>query len=73
MSKDDQSEAAHRVAKATASKDSAPPSELSPREEEAWSTWIAGVGRIDERALNLLRAAFEAGVDAARGLSGESR
>ena len=34
--------------------------------EAAWERWIAGVQKVDERAKTLLRAAFEAGVEAAR-------
>jgi hypothetical protein len=33
--------------------------------EAAWQRWIAGVQQVDERVRTLLRAAFEAGVDAA--------
>ena len=32
--------------------------------EAAWSEWIKGIQGIDERARTLLRAAFEAGVEA---------
>ena len=34
--------------------------------EAAWAAWIKGVQKIDERTRNLLRAAFEAGVDVGR-------
>src|SRR3982750_4673989 len=34
--------------------------------EAAWEAWIAGVGKVDERAKALLRAAFEVGVEAAK-------
>jgi hypothetical protein len=37
---------------------------LSPELEAAWKAWSAGVGKVDARGLALLRAAFEAGVDA---------
>jgi hypothetical protein len=33
--------------------------------EEAWAQWSAGVGNVDQRTMTLLRAAFEAGMDAA--------
>ena len=39
---------------------------LPPDVEAAWRAWSAGVGKLDERAMSLLRAAFEAGVEAAR-------
>jgi hypothetical protein len=32
--------------------------------EAAWKAWSAGVGKVDERGMALLRAAFEGGVDA---------
>lgn len=32
--------------------------------EARWEAWIAGVGRVDDRARALLRAAFEVGVEA---------
>lgn len=32
--------------------------------EAAWEAWIAGVGKVDDRAKALLRAAFEVGVEA---------
>ena len=34
--------------------------------EAAWDAWIAGVGKVDQRAATLLRAAFEVGVAAGR-------
>jgi hypothetical protein len=34
--------------------------------EAVWASWIAGVGRVDERAKALLRAAFEVGVEVGR-------
>ena len=40
--------------------------ELPADAEAAWAAWIKGVQKIDERTRNLLRAAFEVGVDAGR-------
>jgi hypothetical protein len=40
--------------------------ELPADVEAAWTAWIKGVQKIDERTRNLLRAAFEAGHDAGR-------
>jgi len=37
--------------------------------ESAWAEWIKGIQGIDERARTLLRAAFEAGVEAGKGSS----
>lgn len=34
--------------------------------EAAWERWSAGVGKVDARAMALLRAAFEAGAEAAK-------
>jgi hypothetical protein len=34
--------------------------------ERAWAAWSAHIQQVDERGLTLLRAAFEAGWDAAR-------
>ena len=34
--------------------------------EAAWKAWSVGVGKVDERGMTLLRAAFEAGVEAGR-------
>lgn len=34
--------------------------------EAAWAAWSAGVGKVDARAMALLRAAFEAGVEAGK-------
>jgi hypothetical protein len=33
--------------------------------EAAWKAWSAGVGKVDARGMALLRAAFEAGAEAA--------
>lgn len=35
--------------------------------EAAWAQWSAGILNVDERAMTLLRAAFEAGWEAGRG------
>ena len=40
---------------------------LPPDLEAAWAQWIKGIQGIDERARTLLRAAFEAGVEAGGG------
>jgi len=61
MSDDPNKEAARVVRKATDEGNSLP-AEL----EAAWAEWIKGIQGIDERARTLLRAAFEAGVEAAR-------
>lgn len=42
---------------------------LSPGLEASWSEWIKGIHGIDERVRTLLRAAFEAGVEAGQGMS----
>jgi hypothetical protein len=34
--------------------------------EAAWEQWIAGIQKVDTRAKTLLRAAFEAGAEAAQ-------
>ena len=34
--------------------------------EAAWTEWSRGIKNVDERGMTLLRAAFEAGVDAGR-------
>jgi hypothetical protein len=38
---------------------------LPPGIEAAWVAWSRGVGKVDERGMALLRAAFEVGVEAA--------
>jgi hypothetical protein len=40
--------------------------ELPPDVEAAWTDWKRRIQRVDERTRTLLRAAFEAGVAAAR-------
>jgi len=39
---------------------------LPPGIEAAWEAWSRGVGKVDERGMALLRAAFEVGVEAAK-------
>ena len=53
--------AARTVAQSTAKLDKPLPADV----EAAWAAWSAGVGKVDARAMALLRAAFEAGVEAA--------
>ena len=61
--KEDASQAAVRVVASTTAKHEQPlPADL----EAAWKQWSAGVGNVDARAMALLRAAFEAGAEAAR-------
>ena len=55
--------AARVVAESTAHTADSLPADL----EAAWKAWSAGVGKVDSRAMSLLRAAFEAGAEAARG------
>jgi hypothetical protein len=43
------------------------PSEKLPEDvEAAWAAWSAHIQAVDERAMTLLKAAFEAGWDAGR-------
>lgn len=63
MPKDPNTEAARIVRDATQTDETLPP-DL----EAAWAEWIKGIQKVDERARTLLRAAFEAGVEAARQL-----
>jgi hypothetical protein len=59
----DDNQAAARVVGETVARHEKPlPDDL----EAAWRAWSAGVGNVDVRARALLRAAFEAGVEAAR-------
>jgi hypothetical protein len=59
----DANQSAARVVKETVAKHSEPlPVDL----EAAWDAWSRGVGKVDARAMALLRAAFEAGAEAAR-------
>ena len=61
VSSDPNQEAARVVREATASNEKLPASV-----EAAWERWSKGIQKVDERVKSLLRAAFEAGVDAAR-------
>lgn len=63
QSGEDESQAAVRVVGETAARHS---ESLPANLEAAWNQWSAGVGRVDDRAMALLRAAFEAGVEAGR-------
>jgi hypothetical protein len=68
MKRDPIAEAARLVRKATAGADEPLPPDL----EAAWEAWRKGVQQVDERVSTLLRAAFEAGADAARSLAASS-
>ena len=57
--KDSNQEAARVVGEATHDGET-----LAPDIEAAWAEWIKGIQQVDERARTLLRAAFEAGVEA---------
>jgi hypothetical protein len=50
------------VAESTAKHEDALPADV----EAVWDAWIAGVGKVDQRAATLLRAAFEVGVAAGK-------
>jgi len=53
---------AARIAREATSKHEKPlPADL----EAAWAEWSKGIKNVDERGMTLLRAAFEAGFDAA--------
>jgi len=58
----DEVQAAVRVGNETVARHSEP---LPAGVEAAWAAWSAGVGKVDARTMALLRAAFEAGVEAA--------
>lgn len=58
----DPNTAVARVVHETAGK----PDDLPADAEAAWAAWIARIQRVDARTQTLLRAAFEAGVDAGR-------
>lgn len=64
MSDDPNTEAARIVGKATHDGESLP-ADI----EAAWEAWIKGIQGVDERARALLRAAFEAGVEAGQSSS----
>jgi hypothetical protein len=59
--RDPNEDAADVVARSTGRQD-----ELPADLEAAWAEWSKRLQRVDERTLTLLRAAFEAGADAAR-------
>jgi hypothetical protein len=59
----DEVQAAKRVVEQATAKH-APP--LPAGLEEAWKVWSAGVAKVDARGMALLRAAFEAGAEAAK-------
>lgn len=58
----DPNEAAARVVRKVADAESPMPPDL----EAAWAEWSKGIKGVDERGRTLLRAAFEAGAEAAR-------
>ena len=60
MSEDPNTQAARVVRKATTHDGEPLPADV----EKAWEAWIAQIKQVDERARTLLRAAFEAGVEA---------
>jgi len=63
QSKPDHNQTAARIVGESASKhEDALPADI----EATWDAWIAGVGKVDQRAATLLRAAFEVGVAAAK-------
>jgi hypothetical protein len=61
MPTDPNAEAARVVRKVT---DPGTPPPLPADVEAAWQRWVKGVQKVDERVRTLLRAAFEAGVEA---------
>lgn len=63
MPTDPAAEAARVVRKVT---DPGTPPPLPLDVEAAWQRWSKGVQKVDERVRSLLRAAFEAGVEAGR-------
>jgi hypothetical protein len=63
QSKPDANQTAARVVQeSTARHSDALPADL----EAAWKAWSSGVGKVDARAMALLKAAFEAGAEAAK-------
>jgi hypothetical protein len=59
---EDASQAAVRVVRETAERHSEPlPADL----EAAWEQWSKAIQKVDQRGMTLLRAAFEAGAEAA--------
>jgi hypothetical protein len=61
--KEDEIQAATRVLAETISQRSEP---LLADLEAAWKQWSAGIQSVNARGMTLLRAAFEAGAEAAR-------
>jgi len=57
--------AAQAVKRLTAMHETKLPADM----EAAWEAWITGVQKIDTRIRTLLRAAFEAGAEAQRGVN----
>lgn len=62
MANPDPNQSAHRVVQQSTAKQESLPAGV----EAAWEAWIAGVGKVDDRARALLRAAFEVGVEAGK-------
>jgi hypothetical protein len=61
--KEDESQAAARIVQTVAVRHSeALPADL----EAAWEQWSKGIQNVDQRGRTLLRAAFEAGAEAAK-------
>jgi hypothetical protein len=60
----DPNEAAHRTVSQVTSQHEQP---LPKDVEAAWEEWSRGIQNIDARTRALLRAAFEVGVEAAKG------
>jgi hypothetical protein len=58
---EDENQAAARIVASTTAKSEKP---LSADLQAAWEEWSRGIGKVDQRGMILLRAAFEAGVDA---------
>ena len=56
----DPSENAAQIVGQATGDQSTPPADL----EAAWLAWSAGIQKVDERGMTLLRAAFEAGWEA---------
>jgi hypothetical protein len=60
---EDENQAAARIVASTTAKSEKPlPSDL----QAAWAEWSRGIGKVDARGMLLLRAAFEAGAEAAK-------
>ena len=60
---DPNANAARIVGQSIAASTTPPPGDL----EGAWEAWSRGIQNVDERGMTLLRAAFEAGWEAAGG------